>query len=264
VSRAASFVRHFRLSLGALLAFASLTACTQQSTDDGPTELFRTVPASNQNLALSFDGLDDYATTGTAQFPSGRSTQTISAWFELETVAGKHALITLRKDFDSGVELALQDGVLGAFRVFGNRTLVSSPTAVTAGTWHHAAYTFDVTNNQLWLDGVMVASSANAPDERTPTTCWLGTLDGTRDLFKGLIDDFRVFNVVRTAGQIGMEATGTFSSSDAGLVLDLPCNENAGDLVYDHSPLANDGQLGDGIDQRMPARVMSGSPNDLN
>ncbi len=224
----------------------------------------RSVPSSSQNLALSFDGLDDYATTGTAQFPYGRGTQTISAWFELETLAGKHALITLRKDGDSGIELGLQEGVLGAWRVYGNRTLLTAPMPVTAGTWHHAAYTFDTTTNQIYLDGTLVASSTNAPDERTPTTCWLGTLDGASDLFSGSIDDFRVFTLVRTSAELMAEAQGSFAPSDPGLVLYLPCNEDSGNQVFDHSPLANDGELGDGIDQRMPARVASGAPNDLN
>ncbi len=244
------------------LACAALTGCTQQSADDATPELSRIIPPTNTNLALSFDGIYDYATTGTAQFPVGRGPQTISAWFESGNVAGKHALITLRKDEDSGVEIALEDGVMGAWRVYGNRVLLSATAAVSAGIWHHVAYTFDGTTNQLFIDGAVVASSTSLPDERTPTTSWLGTLDGTNDLFQGLIDDFRVFNVTRSASEIQAEATGSFAVDAAGLVLDLPCNEDIGSTVYDHSSLDNDGQLGDGIDQRMPSRVQSGSPDD--
>jgi hypothetical protein len=265
VSRFASPAQHFWLSLFALLACGSLQGCTQQTSDDGPGQLFRHVPTSTQNLALSFDGQSQYATTGTAMFPVGRGTQTISAWFELEVIAGKHALITLRKDVDSGVELGLQDGRLGAWNVYANRPLVLATTPVAAGVWHHAAYTFDVTTNQLYLDGVLVASSTTQPGDRTPTTSWLGTLDGTNDLFKGNIDDFRVFKVVLPVETIMSEASGIAPTADAaGLVLDLPCNENDGDLVYDHSMLANDGLLGDGVDVRKPTRVPSGAPNDLN
>jgi Concanavalin A-like lectin/glucanases superfamily len=275
VSRFASSARYFWFSLFVLLACGSLAACTQRTSDEGPGKLTRHVPASTQNLALSFDGQTQYATTGTAMFPLGRGLQTISAWFELEVIAGKHALITLRKDGDSGVELGLQDGQLGAWRVYGNRTLVIAPTPITVGVWHHAAYTFDMTTNQLYLDGTVVATSASVPDERTPTTSWLGTLDGTNDLFKGSIDDFHVFSTVRSSTQIMGEAAGSFSSADAGgsgLVLDLPCNEEGGDLLYDHSPPQNDaslgpqndGLLGDGVDSRKPMRVESGAPNDLN
>jgi concanavalin A-like lectin/glucanase superfamily protein len=253
-----------RLSLFTLLACGALGACTAQQGDDGPSELVRRVPETSQNRALTFDGVDDYATTGTAQFPSGRGAQTISVWFEVEAISGKHALITLRKDIDSGVELALQDGLVGAWRVYGNRTLVIGTTPVTAGVWHHAAYTFDTMTNQIYVDGALVASTASAPDERTPTTCWLGTLDGTNDLFKGNIDDFRVFGVMRTSTQIANEAAGMFSTKDPGLVLYLPCNENGGSVVYDHSPLANDGELGDGIEPRLPTRITPGAPSEEN
>lgn len=215
-------------------------------------------------MALAFDGVDDYATTGTAQFPVGTKPQTLSARFEVETINGKHALITLRKDEDSGVELGLRDGLLGAWRVYGNRTLALATTPVSTGQWHHAAYTFDMFTVRLYLDGTLVASSTNTPDERTPTTCWLGTLDGVRDLFQGNLDDFRVSKSVRTAEEIAGEAAGKPSSSDPELVLDLPCDEDGGSVLYDHSPRANDGQLGDGVDQRMPHRVNSGVPSAAN
>jgi hypothetical protein len=246
------------------LACGALPACTRDQIDDGPTKLVREVPPDAGNRALSFDGLNDYATTGTAQFPIGRGTQTISAWFEVESITGKHALITLRKDGDSGVEVGIKDGVVGAWRVLGDRALVSATTPVTTRVWHHAAYTFDTLTNQLYVDGVLVASTTTEPNDRTPTTCWLGTLDGTNDMFKGNIDDFRVFAVVRTSAQIAAEAAGTFSSSDPGLVLYLPCDESSGSLVYDHSPLGNDGDLGDGFAERMPHRIDSGTAADEN
>jgi hypothetical protein len=239
-----------------LVACCALGACTeQQHEDDG--QLTRHVVDSGRDLALSFDGMGDYATTATAAFPVGRGPQTLSAWFELDVTAGKHALLTLRKDFDSGVELGVADGLVGAWRVFGNRTLASATDPVTAQAWHHAAYTFDGTTDRVYVDGKLAASSVNLPDSRTPTTSWLGTLDGTSDLFQGNIDDVRVFSRVRTDAELAAEAAGTFSADDPELVLDLPCNEGDGAVLFDHSPLANDGELGDGAPRRMPARVVA-------
>jgi hypothetical protein len=264
VSPFASLARASGLIFWGVFLCVAPVACTESSDAGGPTELVRHVPPSNSNLALSFDGVGDYATTGTAEFPIGRGTQTLSVWFEASDVSGKHALLTLRKDEDSGVEFGLEDGLVSAWRVFGNRLLVAAPTAIAAGGWHHAAYSFDTTTNQIYVDGALVASSTTVPDDRTPTTSWLGTLDGTSDLFKGAIDDFRVFNVARSSEQIAAEAAGNFSSDDPGLVLDLPCDESAGNVVYDHSDLGNDGELGDGIAERAPARVDSGAPSDTN
>lgn len=241
--------------LGAVTAFTTLAACTQSRADGGPDRLERKFQDSGQNFALSFDGVDDYATSATALFPDGRHEQTLSVWFMIDTLAERVALLTLRKDFDSGIELGLRQGVLGAWRVYGDRQLVIAKNAVSTGKWHHAAYTFDGNTNQLYVDGALVASSGDLPDKRTPTTCWLGTLDGTRDLFQGRMDDAHVFETVRSADQLASEFSGNFPQNELGLVLDLTFDESAGSVIFDHSALENDGQLGDGVLQRMPERV---------
>jgi len=242
-------------SFFALAMLTLLAACTQSRSEAGATHLERQFQDSGQNYALSFDGVDDYATSATAWFPDGWHEQTLSAWFIVDTLVERAALLTLRKDFDSGIELGLRQGLLGAWRVYGDRQQVIAKTPITTGTWHHVAYTFDGSTNQLYVDGALVASSSEIPDKRTPTTCWLGSLDGTRDLFEGRMDDAHVFEVVRSSDQLAGEFAGKFSADDRGLVLDLTFDESAGSVVFDHSALQNDGQLGDGVPQRMPQRV---------
>jgi len=246
--------------LGAVTAFTTLAACTQPPAEAGPDHLERKFQDSGQNFALSFDGVDDYATSATAQFPDGRHEQTLSTWFLIDTLTERAALLTLRKDFESGVELGVRQGLLGAWRVYGDRQLVIAKNVVSTGKWHHVAYTFDGTTNQLYVDGALVASSADLPDKRTPTTCWLGTLDGVRDLFQGRVDDVHVFETVRSADQLAAEFVGNFPQNEPGLVLDLTFDESAGSLIFDHSERANDGQLGDGVPQRMPERVRVNLP----
>lgn len=239
------------------------SACTNQPADESIPELIRHVPASTgQNGALSFDGVADYATSGTAQFPAGHDPQTVSLWFEVDASVGVQGLMTLRKDFDSGLELGLRDGVVSVWRVLGDRLLLAAKAPVSTGLWHHVAFTFDRTTEKLYVDGMLAASSTALPDDRTPTTCWLGTLDGTRDLLRGELDDLRVFSVVRSAAEIADEYLGKFSIHAPGLVLDLTCNESGGNTLFDRSPFANDGDLGDGFVERMPKRITSGTPDD--
>ncbi len=240
--------------VAALCALAA-SACTQATVDRGPMSLERTVDDSGQNRALSFDGEDDYATTATAQFRDGLKPYAISTWFRLDSIADKQAFITLRKDFDSGLGFGVVDGVLTAWRVFGDRTLVAGKDPVKVDTWHHAAYVFDGTNNQLYLDGSLVATSDDTPDKRTPTSSWLGTLEGTSELLHGSLDDLHVFKDARSADQIASEFSAPLASDDPDLVLDLTFDESQGAIVYDHCSLANDGLLGDGIPQFMPTRI---------
>jgi Concanavalin A-like lectin/glucanases superfamily len=233
------------------------SACTQAAPDGGPTSLERHVDDSGVNRALFFDGVYDYATTATAAFPDGHSAYTLSTWFRLDDLTGKQAFITVRKDFDSGLGLGVIDGVLTAWRVFGDRSLAAAPDAVTVDTWHHAAYSFDTTTNRLYLDGALVASTKNDPDKRTPLICLLGTLEGTTELLHGSLDDVHVFDVQRTAEQIKSELTQPVSPDAIGLVMSLTFDESGGPIIYDHSSLENDGQLGDGITMRMPHRVQA-------
>lgn len=193
-------------------------------------------------------------------FPGAREFQTLSVWFMVDNIAGKHAFLTLRKDFDSGVEFGINSGVVSAWRVHGGDVLVAATKPVSTGVWHHAAYLFEVLNpvdnsgvDHLYVDGVPAPSGMNgAIDRRTPTSSWLGTLDGTRDLFQGKLDNVLVFQAYMVA------AAGDGAPSETNLVLDLQFNENPGDLtIFDHSPEANDGRLGDGIEQYAPTRILS-------
>jgi hypothetical protein len=246
---------HRALGAPLFVLCAGFYACTPAAPDRGPTSLERHVDDSGVNKALLFNGVNQYATTATASFQDGHSPYTLSAWFRLDSVAGQQAFITVRKDFDSGLGFGVIDGVLSAWRVSAVRTLVAAPKAVTVDTWHHAAYVFDKTTNQLFLDGVLVASSATDPDKRTPTSCWLGTREGTSDLLHGSLDDVHVFAVARTPDEIMSEFTGPLSADTADLVMDLTFDETEGPIVYDHSSFENDGTLGDGIPQRMPKRT---------
>jgi hypothetical protein len=238
----------------------ALAACTEPRADAGPNHLERQFQDSGNNYALSFDGEDDYATSATALFPDGRHEQTLTAWFMVETLEERAALLTLRKDWDSGIELGLRQGLVGAWRVYGDRQQVIAKAAITTGAWHHAAYTFDGTTNRLYVDGALVASSGELPDKRTPTSCWLGSLDGTRDLFEGRMDAVHVFEVVKSAEQLAAEFAGNFSPSEPGLVLDLTFDESDGSVSFDHSAQQNDAQLGDGVPLRMPKRVPANLP----
>src|SRR6188768_109096 len=140
-----------------------LAACTQSRSEAGPTHLERQFQDSGQNYALSFDGVDDYATSATAWFPDGWHEQTLSAWFFVDTLVERAALLTLRKDLDSGIELGLRQGLVGAWRVYGDRPVVIAKTAVSTGTWHHAAYVYDGSTNLLYVDGSFVASPSEPP-----------------------------------------------------------------------------------------------------
>jgi hypothetical protein len=236
-----------------------VAGCSDAEPDSGGT--IRPLPRdSAEDIALSFDGTDDYATAGTAGLPYPEEPQTISLWLNHDSVMGVAAAIVLRKDFESGVAVGVREGLIGAWNPYGPRTFAERTEALPAGEWHHVAYVYDGGVHHLYLDGAEVATGDYAPTHRTPTSCWLGSLDGSRELYRGKLDEVRVWTMARSAAQIQAEYGGSKVSSDPGLVAYWSFNEQPGAHVIDRSGHGNHALLGDGIEPRLPTRFVSDSP----
>jgi hypothetical protein len=235
------------------------TGCSDTEPDSGGK--LRPLPRdAAEDMALSFDGIDDYATAGTAGLPYPEEPQTISLWLNHDSDAGVAAAIVLRKDFDSGIAIGVRDGLIGAWNPYGPRTFAERTEPLPRGEWHHVAYVYDGGVHHLYLDGAEVATGDYPPTHRTPTSCWLGSVDGSRELYRGKLDEVRIWTMARSAAQIEAEFGGSKVSADPGLVAYWSFNEQPGARVIDRSGHGNHALLGDGIEPRLPARLVSDSP----
>jgi Concanavalin A-like lectin/glucanases superfamily len=267
------FVPRFWVGALGLLVAASATAggaCGggaaptdggDEQRDRGPFDVAPLPDGSVAGYALSFDGLNDYATMGDGGFPPASEPQTVSLWVNYESAATTQDFIVMRLDFDDGVQIGLRDGTVTVWRTLGKRLLVDAPSLPAVGQWHHVAYTFDRTTHILYIDGVMVGSSTAISDNRTPTQAWLGTVDGSAELYKGLMDEVRVWSLVRTAAEIQKDMLHRPPGPEPGLVAYWTFDDvqNAGHSL-DATGGGDDVTLGDGIAERMPSRVVSDAP----
>jgi hypothetical protein len=210
--------------------------------------------------ALSFDGVSQYATAGDAGFAPPGSNMTIELWVNYAVASNTQDFVVLRDDVAAGVQIGFHAGVLAAWRVYADRILVQAPTPPPAGTWHHLAYTYDTMNDVLYVDGVTVDTEPNPTDSHTPTSAWLGTFDGYKNLFKGQLDEVRVWKVARTASQVKSDMQHS-SGPQTGLVAYWTFDDasNVGRSL-DMSGNGNDVTLGDGFAAMMPLRVPSDIP----
>jgi hypothetical protein len=221
-------------------------------------------PDSAQDMALSFDGIDDYASTGTAGFPFARLPHTVSFWLKAAaTGAAEQTVITLRKDSESGVRIALCGGAVCVKSVYARALFVQATTPLPPGEWHHVAYEFDgsdwVAHHTLYIDGVVAATGDATPEKRTPTSSFLGSGDGTDLFFSGELDELRIWSVARTQAQVAAEIAGQAPDQEPpDLVAYYTFNEARGPRVVDRSGRGNHALLGDGISALMPQRVPSG------
>ncbi len=212
------------------------------------------------DAALAFDGVDDYATTGSAKFPQIERPQTHSLWVKPEgALAGRQCLLVLRRAMSSGIALTLEDGVPLAVNVWGPRDLVRAEAPLPLAEWHHLAYVLESAGSKLYVDGRLVGTGSPPATNRTPTLGFIGSMDGFSEMFRGSLDEVRVYDRALTGQEVAAEFVGEPAAAEQ-LVLYLPFNEATGARAYDRSGLGNHAALGDGILGFMPARVVSDAP----
>jgi hypothetical protein len=239
--------------LGAALGVAGC-GFTEEKT---PPRLEAPFPAdASEDLALSFDGHDDYATMGLSGFPLATAAQTLYARVKTSGGDGTQALLVLRLDFEHGVALGFRDDLPTAWRVWGGTIFAQGPS-VNDGTWHHIAYVStggDDATHILYIDGSEVDRRTVEPSNRTPTSAWLGSVDGKGELYRGLLNDVCVWDGARSAELIAAEAS-SGPAQDPQLLGYWSFDEASGERARDRSGNGNHAVLGDGIAEYMPARV---------
>lgn len=216
-----------------------------------------------ERFGLEFDGINDYASMGTADFP-GSDAQTISLWVNYAPGNGgddPQSFVVLRKFLMAGVHLGVRAGKLAAWRTSDQAVLVEGPV-LPENSWHHVALTFDGNSrNTLFMDGVQVATStATAFDGKLNINAYLGTFDGVKQMFMGQLDRVRIWTVAHTAAEIAAEMKGLPAAKPETLVGWWGFDEDGGALAYDYSGHGNTCVLGDGDPTRMPVRVTTTIP----
>jgi hypothetical protein len=262
-------VRSVRITLGALACALALPALACQASPsvavrdaalEQPAFDVPPLDGATAGYALSFDGVRQYATAGNAGFVPVGSNMTLELWVNYAAAANTQDFVVVRDDVAAGVQIGFHSGVLAVWRVYADRILVQAPTPPPAGTWHHLAYTYDTMTDILYIDGTAVDSEPNPTDSHTPTSAWLGTFDGYKNLFTGQLDEVRVWNVTRSASQVKSDMQHS-SGPQPGLVAYWTFDDanNVG-RSSDMSGNGNDVTFGDGFAAMMPLRAPSDIP----
>lgn len=126
--------------------------------------------------ALSFDG----STRITGSLTGARALDqplTISFWYRsLRAPASTETLVSLANATSGqATECGVTASGLGCW-ASGGAPLVVAPLS-PPGQWHHLAYTYDGSNNRLYLDGQQVAASTTVPPAEVPTRFQLSGRD---------------------------------------------------------------------------------------
>jgi hypothetical protein len=129
----------------------------------------------------------------------------------------------------------------------GGRQDVESDQLLVPDHWYHVAATYDGVEQVLYIDGTMIAARLATGLVVSNDFFEIGTgarLTGDRDVFEGLIDEVRVWNVARAAEQIRAGVARELAGDEAGLLAYWQLNDGEGQVALDGTGNSFDATLG--------------------
>jgi hypothetical protein len=167
--------------------------------------------AGRSGTALSFTSksLVTVADSASLDLTAG---MTLEAWVRPATTNNAVRPVIVKEWTNSfGYGLFSSGGSTSAGRPMGmvrttmdRRAIGSSP--VPTNTWTHLAVTYDGSVVRLYVNGVQVGSiAASGPITAGTGALQLGGLSQSSDVFRGLMDDVRIYNRALTASEIAAD-----------------------------------------------------------
>jgi hypothetical protein len=157
------------------------------------------------NTAVGFDGYND-----SVRVPSSDSLRvgapiTLEAWIKPAAlpVAGQFASVLTKPE-----SYSLQfNGPRLEFTIIqnGTRRRLQAPSgAVSVGQAYHVVGTYDGATRRLYLNGTQVATdSLSGGATLTTNPLYVGSWNGSAEMFKGTVDDVAVYRAALSASRVG-------------------------------------------------------------
>lgn len=216
--------------------------------EDGDTEAMVTVSVTaEEDFALLFDGVDDQITIEGSENDHLNTTFTIESWIrptgwgEGETGYGR----IMDKDtvifYLHGTGFAQYNPnslLVSLNHNNGTRSVHNTPeNSIRLNEWQHVAVTYDnISEVKLFINGIEQSlsvpfDSASGPLETGNQAIVLGESGSRLRAFKGAMDEFRVWNRVRSQEEILEKKRTTLTGDEDDLIIYYPMNEGLGNQL---------------------------------
>ncbi|HUU46809.1 MAG TPA: LamG-like jellyroll fold domain-containing protein, partial [Acidobacteriota bacterium] len=191
---------------------------------------------------------------------------TVEMWIKYNGQAtGNESIIAMLKGSETRFDICTRGGVNPAYRGQlylqllgspGNRIwTVTTATDLNDDQWHHIAVVRDADGAPLrvYVDGVdatgNVVSEGSIDELSGAAEVFLGGFGASivRTWFGGQIDEVRIWNVARSASQIGAMMRRQLKGDEEGLLAYWPLDEGTGAAITDLTEGAHYGTLVDGV-----------------
>jgi hypothetical protein len=205
---------------------------------------------SADNLALSFDGVNDFARTQAvaANIPTGNAAYTEELWVNVQgwpdCGGGYNGFLLSRgtEGWFCGTHIVLVNHHIGLTHWGSDR---DTGVALEANRWYHVATAYDGATEKLYLDGQLRWQAPLSGLNVQPTPITFGRHNNYSNyFFQGLLDEVRIWNTVRSDQQIAANAKRLIDPASPGLVAYWRMDELNGQYLIDSSSSANFAVLG--------------------
>ncbi|MBU6320949.1 four helix bundle protein [Patescibacteria group bacterium] len=164
--------------------------------------------------ALSFNGTNQYTTTGTTSFPTGSSARSVFAWIYVAGSTGNEQDVFSYGNGGTTVQASNFGMQASGLKLFfsswgsGSATFNSS-LSVTTGTWHFVGYTLTSSGTAtLYLDGTSAQATGMSVGTVIPAVSDASVIGSGPNgqesgrYFDGKIDDVRIYNRALSAADV--------------------------------------------------------------
>jgi Concanavalin A-like lectin/glucanases superfamily len=187
----------------------------------GTTPTFTNDRFGNPNSAAQFDGVDDFVQIPTTNITN--NTYTFSAWVNLTNFPST-GLSTILSAGNTNADQSVyftpssqlvfarynQGGSIGVSSVSGLSTIVN--------TWKHIVVTRSTTDIKIFIDGLLVSNQVNSGLISTYSTTPLAYIGrrvyGSTTVFKGILDNVKIYAGAMTDSEVAGLFTNTPTCSD--------------------------------------------------
>ncbi|MBE0636996.1 MAG: choice-of-anchor D domain-containing protein [Bacteroidales bacterium] len=178
-------------------AFYDIVGDTYSGIQSSSIWRFTATVAEPPGRCLEFDGENDYASTSLTLPSSG----TIEFWFYLNSVYSTYCLWS----GGNNSWLMLYTAYSG-FQCRIGQSSIATTSTLSANRWYHVAVTWQRTINtvnfSLYLNGTLINVVTDNSWVDPGSTLYIGSSDGLSYFLNGKIDEFRIWNGVRTITKI--------------------------------------------------------------
>ncbi len=177
--------------------------------------------------ALSLDGTDDYAdlTGAGAELKKISGDFSISVWFNPSEIQWWQRVFDLGTGTDVYTFLSLGNPRFAMKN--GTEQSFDSNTPITVGQWQNVTITRSGNTTEFWLDGFKTGSttgiSYNFSDLAEFTQCYLGKSQWPDPYYKGMIDDFKVYDRALSESEIQTIAAEVYTAKKNAQIYENNC-----------------------------------------